>query len=63
VEMIDLVREKVIGKLFDFGIEPKDEYIDEIVRFVKFSSVPISMLDRAIEEYIRQRWYTYEPHR
>jgi len=56
MEMIDLVREKVIGKLLDFGIEPRDEHIDEVMRFVKFSSVPITILDMAIEDYIKNRW-------
>jgi len=53
---IDITKEIVIRKLLDSGIEASDNNIDEVMRYIKFSSVSQDDLDRAIEEYITFRW-------
>jgi len=53
---IEYVKNRVRGKLKSLGIEPDEFNVDEVMRYLKFSSAPLDRLDRVIEEYVKWRW-------
>jgi len=57
MDTLDKVREIVTSKLRSLGIEPTKDNVDEVMRFIKFSSVPVDMLDRAVVDYVKWRWF------
>ena len=54
--MEDIIKERIIGKILEHGIEPSDIVVDEVLRYIKFSSTTFADLDSAIDEYIKWRW-------
>jgi len=50
------IRMRVESKLRSLGINPTEYDVDEVMRYLKFSSAPLDRLDRVIEEYVKWRW-------
>ena len=50
------IRMRVESKLRSLGINPTEDDVDEVMRYLKFSSAPLDRLDRVIEEYVKWRW-------
>jgi len=50
------IRMRVESKLRSLGINPTKYDVDEVMRYLKFSSAPLDRLDRVIEEYVKWRW-------
>jgi len=53
---IEYVKNRVRSKLRSLGINPTEDDVDEVMRYLKFSSAPLDRLDRVIEEYVKWRW-------